>query len=138
MNVSTMSTSPVTGAGLSQLQPVARQVVAQTQPDGNAAPANVVAGKSASSTQTQPAPFTASDTPTTDELKSMVNDIQSKVPATAKDLQFSIDQDSGKSVVTLTDRATKEVLWQVPSEVALRISRELDQFQKGTLVNRQA
>jgi flagellar protein FlaG len=94
--------------------------------------------KQTSLSQTQTAPPSAKGTPSADELKRMVNDIQSKVPAASNELQFSVDQDSGKPVVTMTDRDTKEVLWQVPSEVALRISRELDQFQKGTLVNRQA
>jgi flagellar protein FlaG len=77
-----------------------------------------------------------SSTPSADELKKLVNDIQSKVPVTSNELQFSVDQGSGKPLVTLTDRTTKEVLWQILSEVALLISRELDQIQNGMLVNR--
>ncbi|WP_180126033.1 flagellar protein FlaG [Rhodoferax sp. BLA1] len=77
-------------------------------------------------------------TPSPAELNQLVSDMQSKVPVAAKELQFSVDQDSGKQLLTLTNNVTKEVLWQVPSEVALRISKEMDRFQKGSLLNQQA
>ncbi len=77
-------------------------------------------------------------TPSPAELNQLVSDMQSKVPVAAKELQFSVDQESGKQLLTLTDNVTKEVLWQVPSEVALRISKEMDRFQKGSLLNQQA
>ena len=133
-----MSTPAVTGVTMDHLPNVVHQVNAQSQLGGTANATSRVAGaKQVSSSQTPPIPAPPSSTPNADELEKLINDIQSKVPVTSKDLQFFVDQDSGKPVVTLTDRATKEVLWQVPSEVALRISREFDRFQKGMLVNRQ-
>jgi flagellar protein FlaG len=138
MSHSATINSAVTSIGMGQLAPVARQVVAQPQPGGSAEVAHVTVGKQASSSPIPPVTPSANGVPSSDELKKLVSDMQSKVPEVSKELQFSVDQDSGKPVVTLTDRATKEVLWQLPSEVALRISRELDQFQKGTLVNRHA
>ena len=38
----------------------------------------------------------------------------------------------------VTDQSTKDVLWQFPSEAAIEISKALDLFQKGALLNRKA
>jgi flagellar protein FlaG len=76
--------------------------------------------------------------PTSDELSLLVAKMQSKVAATSPELHFSVDHDSGKSIVKVTDQTTKEVIWQFPSESALRISKEMDNFQKGMLLNRKA
>jgi uncharacterized FlaG/YvyC family protein len=50
-------------------------------------------------------------------------------------LAFLVDEDSGKAVIQLTDRATKEVIQQFPTEAALQISKALDRFQKGQLIH---
>ncbi len=64
--------------------------------------------------------------------------MQRKVSARSSDLQFTIDQDSGKTVVKVTDSATRQVVWQFPSEEAMHVSKELGRFQKGALVSRKA
>ena len=76
--------------------------------------------------------------PTPDELKKLVGEMQRKVSARSSDLQFTIDQDSGKTVVKVTDSATRQVVWQFPSEEAMHVSKELGRFQKGALVSRKA
>ena len=48
-------------------------------------------------------------------------------------LQFSIDDDSGRTVVKVVDRQTEEVLRQIPSEEMLDIARALGKL-KGLLV----
>jgi flagellar protein FlaG len=73
-----------------------------------------------------------------DQLTALVAQIQSKVAAFTPGLEFSVDQLSGKSIVTITDTATNDVVWQFPSVAAIQISKELDQFQKGVLINRKA
>ena len=70
-------------------------------------------------------------------LEDLVAQIQTKVAAFAPGLEFSVDQLSGKAVVKVTDTATNDVVWQFPSVAAIQISKELDQFQKGVLINRQ-
>ena len=119
------------------LSSATRQVVVQ-QSAGATEATRALETTQKSSIQAKPTSPPVKAPPSPDELKKLVSDIQSKIPVVSKELRFSVDQESGRSVVTLTDRATKEVLWQVPSEVAMRISKELDQFLKGTLVNRQA
>ncbi len=68
----------------------------------------------------------------------MVADIQRKIASVTPELQFSVDQQSGQAIVTMMDSNTKEVLWQFPSDQVLQVRKELDQYQRGTLVHRKA
>ena len=52
-------------------------------------------------------------------------------------IQFSLDEDTGRTVVKMIDTRTDEVLRQFPSEEMLAISRSIDRMQ-GLLVNRKA
>ena len=52
------------------------------------------------------------------------------VQSLQRDIVFSVDQDSGRSVVRVIERGTQEVIRQIPSEVALTLARNL-QFQSG-------
>jgi flagellar protein FlaG len=72
----------------------------------------------------------------TDELKNLASEIQRKVSTVSSDLQFSVDQETGKDLIRVTDRTTKKIVWQFPSEEALNITRALDQYQKGVMLNR--
>jgi flagellar protein FlaG len=40
-----------------------------------------------------------------------------------RNLQFSVDEDSGRSVIRVVNAETQELVRQIPSEEALRISR---------------
>lgn len=57
--------------------------------------------------------------------------------STSSSLQFSLDQDSGRTVVKMIDTETAEVLRQIPSEEMLAISKSIDRMQ-GLLINREA
>jgi flagellar protein FlaG len=43
-----------------------------------------------------------------------------------RSLQFRVDEDSGRVVVSVRDPSTGELIRQIPSEAALRIARDLD------------
>lgn len=73
-----------------------------------------------------------------DDLKNLASEIQRKVSTISSDLQFSVDQETGKDLIRVTDRTTKKVVWQFPSEEALNITKALDQYQKGVMLNRKA
>jgi len=77
-------------------------------------------------------------TPTQEELQKLANAIQQKFSAVSTDLQFSVDAESGKSIVTMTDKHTKEVVWQFPSEEAIKLAKAMDQYQKGQVLSRKA
>ena len=44
-----------------------------------------------------------------------------------RQLQFSIDKDSGRTVITVLDSETQEVIRQIPGEEALQLARKLEQ-----------
>lgn len=70
-----------------------------------------------------------------DEIKRATEDLQKRVQTLAPELQFSVDKTSGRPVIKLTDRATNEVIRQIPSEEALALTRAMDQFQRGLIFN---
>ena len=43
-----------------------------------------------------------------------------------RDLQFRVDEDSGRTIVTVIDSETEEVIRQVPSEELLRLAEHMD------------
>lgn len=67
-------------------------------------------------------------------FKSLIyNDFYIFVETMNNSLQFSIDDDSGRTVVKVVDKQTDEVLRQIPSEEMLDIARALGKL-KGLLV----
>ncbi len=68
--------------------------------------------------------------PVSDEqVQQAVDQIQGFTDKVAKNLKFSIDEDTGKTVVKLLDSQTQEVIRQFPSEEAISIARTLDKVQ---------
>jgi len=53
-------------------------------------------------------------------------------------LEFSIDEDSHRTVIKVVDQNTKELIRQMPSEEALQLAKALDQAQQGLLINQKA
>ncbi len=72
------------------------------------------------------------------ELQSAIYALQVKMDKLNPALSFVVDQSTGHTLIQLTDRETKEVIQQFPSEVALQIARAIDRFAKGMLVDRTA
>jgi flagellar protein FlaG len=69
-----------------------------------------------------------------DELKDAVGKLNASMRENGRSLEFSIDEDSKRTVVKLIDVSTKEVVRQYPTEEALRISKSLDSFM-GRLIH---
>jgi flagellar protein FlaG len=103
----------------SQAAPPAPVPAAAAQPGAAAAPAQAVPAATA------------------EELKKAVDAINRRLEQSGQNLQFSLDQDSGKMIVRVVDTATKDVIRQIPSEVALAISHSLEKLQ-GLLLKQQA
>jgi flagellar protein FlaG len=76
--------------------------------------------------------------PSSEELKRITEALQRRIDPVAPELQFSVDQDTGRSIIKITDRTTNEVIRQIPSEEALQINKGLDRFEKGFLLDRKA
>ncbi len=102
------------------------------QPDVRAngtAPARAVAV-----TPAQHAPLQASG----EELKSAVAAINKVMQQSNRNLEFSVDTDSHRTVVRMVDTSTGELIRQYPSETTLAISRGIEQFQQGLLLKQKA
>ena len=77
------------------------------------------------------------------ELQQAVEDVQSFVQGQARNLAFSIDEDTNRSIVTVRDSASGDVIRQIPSEEVLRLAERIQSLQEdvgssvGVFVNRQ-
>lgn len=64
---------------------------------------------------------------TAEELQQVVTKLNEHVQQIQRDLQFSVDDSSGHTVIRVLNSETKEVVRQIPSEEVLRISRNLQE-----------
>lgn len=71
------------------------------------------------------------------QLESAVRSVQQFVRPMSGSLEFSMDDSTGKTVIKVIDRSTKELIRQIPSEEMLEIARALDRLQ-GLLVYQKA
>ena len=71
------------------------------------------------------------------QLASAIEKVQDFTKTVANELKFSIDEDSGQTVVKIVDTATDEVIRQIPSEEMLAIAQALDKIQ-GLLIKQKA
>lgn len=72
-----------------------------------------------------------------EDVESAVKRANQVVQASVRDLEFTVDDSSGKTVVKVVDRATKEVIRQIPSDEMLAIAESIERMQ-GLLVKQQA
>lgn len=70
---------------------------------------------------------TISDTVSIEEAAAAAaRQIDSYLRSTGRSVQFSIDSESGRTVVSVRNATTGDVIRQIPSEEALRIAAALD------------
>ena len=79
----------------------------------------------------------AAPAPSTDDVRDAIKKIEQVIPPSAQDLRFSIDQESGVTIVKLIDTQTQTVLRQIPTVEVMEISKALDKLQ-GLLVKEKA
>ena len=72
--------------------------------------------------------------PSNSELLDTVAQLNDHMQALKRELQFSIDDESGKVVVKVIDSESDEVIKQIPSEELLAIARYLTEEDQGGLV----
>ncbi|WP_407278252.1 flagellar protein FlaG [Aromatoleum evansii] len=66
-----------------------------------------------------------------------LEEVRKAIGPVARDLRFSIDEDTGRTVVKIIDSSTDEVIKQIPTEEVLAIAKALDKL-KGLLVRQEA
>lgn len=70
-------------------------------------------------------------------LNEVVEELNRNIQQTNRALKFTIDDRHGKPVISVVDKATDEVIRQIPSEVALQVSDALEEV-TGALVSEHA
>jgi flagellar protein FlaG len=103
----------------------------------DAAPAQPQARSAATSVDTKTAVEKSNALPSQQEVKSAVENINKSMQALSQSLEFSIDEDSKRTIVKVVDQNTKEVIRQIPTPEALEISKALDTV-KGLLIKQTA
>lgn len=79
----------------------------------------------------------AAPEPNPEQIGQAVRDIRRAVEPAAQNLNFSIDQESGKTVIRVVDSATQTLIRQIPSEEVMSISHALNRL-AGLLLQEKA
>ena len=63
-----------------------------------------------------------------DQLQAAVSDIQDFVQSVRRDINFALDEDSGRMIINVTEASSGDVIRQIPSEEALRLAENLTEI----------
>lgn len=85
----------------------------------------------ATDVQTAAAPLSGED------ILKALDEVREAVKPVAQSLHFSLDKDSGRTVIKVMDTETNEMIRQIPSEDILKIAQAIDKLQ-GLLIKQQA
>jgi flagellar protein FlaG len=64
------------------------------------------------------------------ELDQAIENVAGYVQNIARDINFSVDVDTNKPVVTVTDQLSGEVIRKIPNEEMIEISKNLEDAQR--------
>ncbi len=73
-----------------------------------------------------------------ENVEAAVKQMNEYIQSTQRDLSFSYDKSSGETVVKVLDRATQQVIRQMPDETFLKLARSTDSEGSFQLLNAQA
>ena len=76
-------------------------------------------------------------TPSTQALNETVSRLNEAAQVVKRDLQFRVDDDSGRTVITVLDSETEEVIRQIPPEQVLTLAKNIESL-KGMLFSAEA
>ncbi len=62
-----------------------------------------------------------------EQIDNVVRDLNEHVQHVQRELQFSVDEDSGRTVIKVLDKETHDVIRQIPGDEALNFARKLDE-----------
>jgi flagellar protein FlaG len=110
-------TSNANNSSVKRVSPAVEVSSAQNDPEnGNNLPVNAVATEPSIGLQAATDP---------EKLEEAVQKINESIQLSQREIRFSIDKDSGKTVVKIMDLSTNEVVRQIPNAEALSLARKL-------------
>lgn len=71
------------------------------------------------------------------EVKEAVSKLNEYVQKTQRDLDFQLDEDSGKTIIRVYDRQSETLVRQIPDEVALELAKKLNTEEPSLLFSAQ-
>lgn len=117
---------------------------ASTTPAGNSLPSVRPATATAGGAQAAGDPGKAGKAPVQEaatsggpDLEKVVEQLNQAVQSVNRELNFRVDGSTGKTVITVTDSKTNEVIRQIPEQEVLETVENLRELQ-GLLLNTQA
>lgn len=72
------------------------------------------------------------------DLSEAVSKIQDYVQNLHRELHFTVDENSGRTIITVINAETDEIIRQIPPEEILALSRHLEEMTEGVLLSVQA
>lgn len=100
---------------------------ARRQTDAGVASAGTqkVANAAPQAAQPQPSAAPAPVQVEAPELEAAVEDIRNFVSDVRRELQFSVDEDSGRTIITVIDSDSGEIIRQIPPEEVMKIAKSV-------------
>jgi flagellar protein FlaG len=71
-------------------------------------------------------------------LSKAIGELTSHAQSINRDLEFSVDENLNRTVITVYDSATEEVIRQIPSEEVIALARHLSEQQGNVLIRLKA
>lgn len=109
------------------IQQISSQAAFASQ--ATAAPPRPAAAKEPASVDIQLLPGQSQPQPSQEQVEQAVEAVQKAVEPVAQNLQFSIDKETGKTIISVVDSVTNEVIRQIPGEEILAIAKAIDRMQ---------
>lgn len=109
--------------------------VANAPTIADSAPAPAAAPVAAPESRPPPAPAAVAVDPKA--LQQLADKLSQTIGMSGQQVQFSVDNDTGKTVLRVTDAESGAVLRQIPGDEALSMARILDRMQ-GVLIRQKA
>lgn len=91
----------------------------------------------AAASKSAPTVDKAAGEPELKDVRQAVSDINKAMQFMSRELEFSVDTDSKRTIVKVIDQQTREVIRQMPTEEALEIGKALEKVQ-GLLIHQTA
>lgn len=98
---------------------------------------SIAAREAAAPVQTENAVKQAADVPSMGQVQDAVKNINDTFKALSRNLEFTVDSETDRTLVKVVDLETKEVIRQIPSPEVLEIAKAMDQLQ-GLLIRQKA
>ncbi|ANQ85868.1 flagellar protein FlaG [Azoarcus olearius] len=131
-------TSMTTVAGDTRLQPAVAMPKAPPAQSSVEGSVGTETAKAVSAPAAASATAAQAEQPTTmEQVQQAMDEVRKAITPVAQDLLFSIDEDTGKTIVKVVDASTDEVIRQIPSEEIISIAKAIDKLQ-GLLVQQKA